>query len=135
MGGVGPGGGNGGFGGGGGDSSGEVAGGGGGGYSGGGGGGLTSNGGGGGSYIDPAFKLVMEAAAFNGASSLVASDNGYVFVGLQLFTYTGGVVQYTIPATNYYFVAAAGGQGGGASGGPGGFGAAVGGDVFLAEGT
>jgi hypothetical protein len=107
-------------------------GGGGGGYSGGGGG--EYFGGGGGSFVDPTFRSVMEAADFNGSPDRSNPDNGYVIVGLKLFNFTGAIVTYTIPASSFYFIVAAGAQGG-----PGfdigGFGAAVGGDIFLTQGT
>jgi hypothetical protein len=98
----------GGFGGGGGGSS--NGGGGGGGYSGGGGGGGGGDGGGGGSYVNPVMRDVLETPDFNG--SAFGSENGYVVVGLQLFTYTGSIVEYTIPQTTFYFVSAIGAQGG-----------------------
>ena len=123
--------GNGGFGGGGG--SGVLAGGGGGGYSGGGGGGAGAGGGGGGSYLNPALRDTIETPDFNGVAGFSAS-NGYVIVGLTVFNYTGAVVEYTIPTTGFYYVAAVGAQGG-----PGfrsgGYGAGVGGSVFLDAGT
>ncbi len=40
------------------------------------------------------------------------AGNGLVQVGLTYFTYTGGVQEYTIPQTAFYFVAAFGAQGG-----------------------
>jgi hypothetical protein len=110
--------------------------GGGGGYSGGG-GGAGGFGGGGGSYVNPALRDVLETPDFNG-NSFLAPSNGYVVVGLQLFTYTGSVVEYAIPQTAFYFVSAIGAQGGmSVSGLPfaGGFGAGVGGEVYLTQGT
>jgi hypothetical protein len=123
---------------GGGGGSGNQYGGGGGGYSGGGGGGFTvdsggGGGGGGGSYLNPALRDTMETPDFNGVSGTSAS-NGYVIVGLKIFNYTGTVVEYTIPATGLYFVAAVGAQGG-SFGGTGGYGAGVGGSVFLDTGA
>jgi len=121
---------------GGGGGAGGNAAGGGGGYSGGGGGGFGGAGGGGGSYVNPVMRDVLETPDFNGTFDLPA--NGYVVVGLQLFTYTGSVVEYTIPQTTFYFVSAIGAQGGDSFiNGPlsGGFGAGVGGEVYLTEGT
>ena len=123
--------GNGGFGGGGG--SGFVGGGGGGGYSGGGGGGPGGGGGGGGSYLNPAMRDTIETPDFKGVAGASAS-NGYAIVGLTVFNYTGTVVEYTIPTTGFYYVAAIGAQGGSAFGN-GGYGAGVGGSVFLDAGT
>ncbi len=134
----------GGFGGGGGGSYGA---GGGGGYSGGGGGigGFDSSegGGGGGSYANPALTGVLETPGFNGSANVSEFGvNGYVIVGFDVFYYTGSIVQYTIPQTGYYYVAAIGAQGGAQPtvGAPigrvsGGYGAAVGGTVFLDQGT
>jgi PEP-CTERM motif len=99
-----------------------------------GGGGFTvDSGGGGGSYLNPALRDTMETPDFNGVSGTSAS-NGYVIVGLKVFNYTGTVVEYTIPATGLYFVAAVGAQGG-SFGGTGGYGAGVGGSVFLDTGA
>ncbi len=122
--------GNGGFGGGGG--SGFLGGGGGGGYSGGG-GGAGAGGGGGGSYLNPALRDTIETPDFNGVPGSSAS-NGYVIVGLTVFSYTGAVVEYTIPTTGFYYVAAVGAQGGSIFG-RGGYGAGVGGSVLLDAGT
>ena len=104
--------------------------GGGGGYSGGGGG--VNGGGGGGSYLNPALRNTIETPDFNGMSGVSASD-GYVIVGLTVFNYTGTIVEYTIPTSQFYYVAAVGAQGGGFGGG--GYGAGVGGSVFLDAGT
>ena len=109
------------------------AGGGGGGYSGGGGGGDCAGGGGGGSYLNPALRDTIETPDFNGVAGFSAS-NGYVIVGLTVFNYTGAVVEYTIPTTGFYYVAAVGAQGGPGFPG-GGYGAGVGGSVFLDAGT
>jgi hypothetical protein len=111
-------------------------GGGGGGFSGGGGSG--GGGGGGGSYLNPAMRDTIETPDFNGVPGPDVTEsnanNGYVIVGLTVFNYTGTVVEYTIPTTGFYFVAAVGAQGG--SGFlTGGFGAGVGGSVFLDMGT
>jgi hypothetical protein len=75
----------------------------------------------------------IETPDFNGAPGLPAS-NGYVIVGITLFNYTGAIVEYTIPTTGFYSVAAVGAQGGSGFG-PGGYGAGVGGVVFLNAGT
>jgi hypothetical protein len=122
--------GNGGFGGGGG--SGVIGGGGGGGYSGGG-GGNGGGGGGGGSYLNPALRDTIETSDFNGVAGFSPS-NGYVIVGLTVFNYTGAAVEYTIPTSQFYYVAAVGAQGGPGFG-TGGYGAGVGGSVFLDAGT
>ena len=45
------------------------------------------------------------------------------------------MVEYTIPTTGFYYVAAVGAQGGSAFGNGGGYGAGVGGTVFLDMGT
>ena len=125
--------GDGGFGGGGG--SGFAGGGGGGGYSGGGGAGFGGGaGGGGGSYLNPAMRDTIETPDFNGSPGQ-SPNNGYVIVGLTEFNYTGTVVEYTIPTTGFYYVAAVGAQGGSAFGNGGGYGAGVGGTVFLDMGT
>jgi hypothetical protein len=125
---------------GGGGGSGFDGGGGGGGFSG---GGASDSGsfGGGGSYLNPAMRDTIETPDFNGVpgpqfpgSNSGIPSNGYVIVGLTVFNYTGTVVEYTIPTTGFYFVAAVGAQGG--SGFlTGGFGAGVGGSVFLDMGT
>jgi hypothetical protein len=118
---------------GGGGGSGVAGGGGGGGYSGGG-GGESLGGGGGGSYLNPAMRDTIETPDFNGAPAGDSPDNGYVIVGLTVFNYTGTVIEYTIPTTGFYYVAAVGAQGG--SGFiAGGYGAGVGGSVFLDTGT
>ena len=122
--------GDGGFGGGGG--SGFAGGGGGGGYSGGG-GASFSGGGGGGSYLNPAMRDTIETPDFNGSPGQ-PPNNGYVIVGLTEFNYTGTVVEYTIPTTGFYYVAAVGAQSGSVFGN-GGYGAGVGGTVFLDMGT
>jgi hypothetical protein len=112
-------------------------GGGGGGYSGGGGGFVNGGGGGGGSYVNPAVRDVLETPDFNGTPSL-SPTNGYVLIGLNYFGYTGSVEEYTIPQTAFYFVGAVGAQGGIALLGlpdQGGYGAGVGGEVYLTEGT
>ena len=124
--------GNGGFGGGGG--SGFAGGGGGGGYSGGGGAGNVGGGGGGGSYLNPATRDTIETPDFNGVAAGNSASNGYVIVGLTVFNYTGTVVEYTIPTTGFYYVAAVGAQGG-SNFMTGGYGAGVGGSVFLDMGT
>jgi Glycine rich protein/PEP-CTERM motif len=131
---------NGGFGGGGG--GGEAGGGGGGGYSGGGGGGGESgfiNGGGGGSYADISVTGATFASGSNGASngSGVAGNNGYVAIGSTLFSYTGSVVDYTIPTSGDYFVRLAGAQGGSGltNAALGGYGAVVSGSIDLVAGT
>jgi PEP-CTERM motif len=103
------------------------------GFAGGGGGGGYSGGGGGGSYLNPAMRDTIETPDFNGAPG-ASPNNGYVIVGLTEFNYTGTVVEYTIPTTGFYYVAAVGAQGGSAFGG-GGYGAGVGGTVFLDMGT
>jgi hypothetical protein len=114
-------------GGGGGDDFDFVGGGGGGGYSGGGGGGR--GGGGGGSYVNPVLGDVLETPDIN-------AGNGYVLVGTTYFGYTGSVEEYTIPKSAFYFVAAIGAQGGSGGGSEaGGDGAAVGGEVYLTQGT
>jgi hypothetical protein len=116
-------------GGGGGDDLAFIGGGGGGGYSGGGGGGL-GGGGGGGSYVNSALGDVLETPDVN-------AGNGYVLVGTTYFGYTGSVEEYTIPKSAFYFVAAIGARGGSGNGGAeaGGDGAAVGGEVYLTQGT
>ncbi|MGB7976410.1 MAG: PEPxxWA-CTERM sorting domain-containing protein, partial [Roseiarcus sp.] len=123
--------GNGGFGGGGG--GGVLGGGGGGGYSGGGGSGDAFGGGGGASYLNPAVRDTIETPDFNGVPGQTP-NNGYVIVGITVFNYTGTMVEYTIPTTGFYEVAAIGAQGG-PEFGPGGYGAGVGGAVFLDAGT
>ena len=92
----------------------------------GGGGGL----GGGGSYVNSALGDVLETTDVN-------AGNGYVLVGTTYFGYTGSVEEYTIPKSAFYFVAAIGAQGGSGNGGAeaGGDGAAVGGEVYLTQGT
>ncbi len=124
---------------GGGGGSGTAGGGGGGGYSGGGGGGSGGfgTGGGGGSYVNPVLSDVLENAAFNGSNDIFTSANGYAEVGLSFFSYTGGIQEYTIPQTAFYFVSAIGAQGGAsvAGVGLGGYGAGVGGEVYLTQGT
>jgi hypothetical protein len=119
----------GGFGGGGGGDDLNFSGGGGGGYSGGG-GGSNGGGGGGGSYVNSALGDVLETPDVN-------AGNGYVLVGTTYFGYTGSVEEYTIPKSAFYFVAAIGAQGGSGNGGAeaGGDGAAVGGEVYLTQGT
>jgi hypothetical protein len=108
------------------------SGGGGGGYSGGGGGSTfgPTGGGGGGSYVNSARGDVLETRDVN-------AGNGYVLVGTTYFGYTGSVEEYTIPKSAFYFVAAIGAQGGSGNGGveAGGDGAAVGGEVYLTQGT
>ena len=118
---------------GGGGAAGFVGGGGGGGFSGGGGSGNVLGGGGGGSYLNPALRDTIETPGFNGSPGL-SVNNGYVIVGLTVFNYTGTVVEYTIPTTGFYYVAAVGAQGGSFEG-TGGYGAGVGGSVFLDMGT
>jgi hypothetical protein len=135
---------------GGGGGGGPGGGGGGGGYSGGGGGGVldvgltvAQDGGGGGSYVAPALTNVLASPGYNGNFDNVdapgyLANNGYVIVGFQVFNYTGSVVQFTIPTTGDWWVAAVGAQGGAdlvPFGENGGLGAAVGGDIFLPEGT
>jgi PEP-CTERM motif len=117
----------GGFGGGGGGDDLNFSGGGGGGYSGGGG---SNGGGGGGSYVNSALGDVLETPDVN-------AGNGYVLVGTTYFGYTGSVEEYTIPQAAFYFVAAIGAQGGSGRGGveAGGDGAAIGGEVYLTQGT
>ncbi len=136
---------NGGFGGGGG--GGWQGGGGGGGYSGGGGGdGVDYGGGGGGSYLAPSLTGVSMLGGVNGTpdGDTLPGSNGYVMIDSTLFSYTGTVVYYTIPASAVYDIVAAGAQGGGGTGsddegGPGGasggYGAQVGGDIYLVAGT
>jgi PEP-CTERM motif len=114
-----------------------------GGFGGGGAGGTSDSsgggGGGGGSYVNPALRDVLESADFNGTATSFVPLDGYVVVGLQLFAYTGGVVEYTIPQTAFYFVSAIGAQGGISAAGKaiffGGYGAGVGGEVYLTQGT
>jgi PEP-CTERM motif len=112
------------------------SGGGGGGYSGGGGGKLLFGGGGGGSYLNPAMRDTIETPNFNGVVGAFPENalNGYVIVGLTVFNYTGTIVEYTIATSQFYYVAAVGAQGGSGFG-TGGFGAGVGGIVFLDAGT
>ena len=126
---------NGGFGGGGG--GGWQGGGGGGGYSGGGGGdGITAAGGGGGSYIDPSFTgTVLTAGAYGTPDGGAASGlDGYVTIDTTLYVYTGGIVYFTVPTTEVYFIQAVGAEGGGGSD-SGGYGALASGDVTLTAGT
>ena len=122
---------------GGGGGGGNAGGGGGGGYSGAGGGGFGGGGGGGGSYVNPALRDILEDADFNGNADLLAPAAGYVVVGLRYFSYTDSVQEYTIPQTAFYFVAAIGAQGGGSNqlSFSGGYGAGVGGEVYLTQGT
>ena len=133
---------NGGFGGGGG--GGWQGGGGGGGYSGGGGGdGVDYGGGGGGSYLDPSLTSTSLLGGSNGTADdeALPGDNGYVMIGSTLFSYTGGVVDYTIPVSGVYDIVAAGAQGGGGLDNEdnvdvsGGYGAVASGDIYLAAGT
>jgi PEP-CTERM motif len=129
---------------GGGGGSGSEGGGGGGGYSGGGGSGFVGSlgaggggGGGGGSYLNPGMRDTIETPDFNGVPGPFTgsnANNGYVIVGLTVFNYTGTVVEYTIPTTGFYYVAAVGALGG-LGFFTGGFGAGVGGSVFLDMGT
>jgi hypothetical protein len=77
---------------------------------------------------------ILETPDFNGSAS-GSPENGYVVVGLQVFTYTGGIVEYTILKTGFYFVSAVGPQGGASGEGIGGYGAGVGGEVYLTQGT
>jgi hypothetical protein len=58
-----------------------------------------------------------------------------VQIGSTVFNYTGAIVDYTVPATGVYDIVAYGGQGGENFPNLGGYGAEVGGDVTLAEGT
>ena len=114
---------------GGGGGGGYQGGGGGGGYSGGGaGGGGDTAGGGGGSFID--------ASALTGAlTSGVNSGNGTVTINGVVFSYTGSIVDYTIPTTGTYDILALGAQGGGGSdGGIGGLGASAEGTFSLDTG-
>jgi PEP-CTERM motif len=79
----------------------------------------------------------IETPDFNGVPGPFTgsnANNGYVIVGLTVFNYTGTVVEYTIPTTGFYYVAAVGAQGGSGFF-TGGFGAGVGGSVFLDMGT
>jgi hypothetical protein len=127
--------GDGGFGGGGG--AGLTGGGGGGGYSGGGGGGF-GGGGGGGSYVDPAFTNVVSHAGANGNPASRAPSSGSVDINSTVFSYTGSIVDYIVPATGDYDIVAYGAQGGGYTDVPvvlGGNGAEIGGDVNLLKGT
>jgi hypothetical protein len=119
---------------GGGGGAGIDSGGGGGGYSGGGGG--KDLFGGGGSYLNPTMRDTIETPDFNGVLGAFPENalNGYVIVGLTVFNYTGTVVEYTIPTSQFYYVAAVGAQGGSGFA-AGGFGAGVGGSVFLDAGT
>jgi hypothetical protein len=148
-------GGDGGFGGGGGGSGDYAAGGGG--YSGGGGGGnlarddgVIAGGGGGGSYASPAVSVTVSQSGENGDSfppSLTPSNGevtiftethiGHFFqIISKTFSYTGEIVDYTIPVTSSYDIDAYGAQGGWAYyGGLGGYGAELGGDVTLRAGT
>jgi PEP-CTERM motif len=127
----------GGFGGGGGGAG--AGGGGGGGYSGGGGGAADGFGGGGGSYVSPAVRDVDETFDDNGTDTNFTGLNGVVTVGSKIFYSTGSVVEYTIPTSYWYFVLAIGAQGGGSVLSPGfgigGYGAGVGGEVYLTQGT
>ena len=109
---------------GGGGGGGFSGGGGGGGYSGGGGG--VANGGGGGSYISSDFSNVIAEAGEN-------AGGGFVEIEGDGFEFTGGFTgdYFTVPRTGTYTIIAAGGQGGF----NGGYGAEVGGDIFLNAGT
>jgi hypothetical protein len=97
----------------------------------------ADSGAGGGSYIASELFNVLASAGYNG-NGLQSAADGYVIVGFQVFNYTGTVVQFTIPQTGNWWVAAVGAQGGNTGElftGNGGYGAAVGGDIFLTEGT
>lgn len=71
------------------------------------------------------------------------SLDGLVDVGATTFSYTGSVVYYVIPQSGLYDIVAYGAQGGsgwqelegGGPGFPGGYGAEVGGDMWLGAGT
>jgi hypothetical protein len=132
---------NGGFGGGGG--GGFQGGGGGGGYSGGGGGdGITltldgAAGGGGGSFIDPSLMGATLLGGSNGTADLAGATglDGFVSIDSLVFSFSGSMVEYTIPATAVYDIVAAGAQGGGGQDDSGGFGTQVSGNIMLSAGT
>jgi hypothetical protein len=119
------------------------SGGGGGGYSGGGGGGglatVGSGGGGGGSYIAAGFSSLVTIPGANGIShTTAAGQDGYVSIDGALLPDTGTVQIYTVATSGIYKILAAGAQGGSAGPGSttiGGYGALVGGDIFLTAGT
>src|SRR5208337_4519307 len=56
-------------------------------------------------------------------------------VQADLFTYSGGIVDYTVPVTGTYDITAAGAQGGAGDTWNGGLGAQIGGDISLTAGT
>jgi hypothetical protein len=132
---------------GGGGEGGLTAGGGGGGYSGGGGGDGrqdgSAEGGGGGSYAAPEFRTVVAASGVNGTpvgspiGPFAPPDNGYVMIDFTMFAYTGSVVEYTVPQTGLYFIGAVGAQGGDSPffDTTGGYGAEIGGVIYLDAGT
>ena len=134
---------NGGFGGGGG--GGLDGGGGGGGFSGGGGAGDETGGptggGGGGSFVAPAVTGAGIAPGSNGvnnAGNQAPGQNGFVYIGATLFSYSGSIVDYVIPATGDYYILAAGAQGGNGHNlvdSYGGYGAVVSGNIDLLAGT
>ncbi len=74
------------------------------------------------------------------ATSLLALSVGMRTAQAASFTYTGSIVSYTVPTTGLYDIVAYGAQGGYSGGvtslvSPGGFGAEIGGDVTLTQGT
>ena len=64
-----------------------------------------------------------------------AGVDGWVLVDSLLFSYTGSLQTYTIPTTGDYLINAYGAEGGGGTGSSGGYGAWVGGTIFLTAGT
>jgi hypothetical protein len=56
-------------------------------------------------------------------------------VRADVFSYTGLVVDYTIPTTGFYSITAAGAQGGSDDDAVGGLGALAAGEVFLTQGV
>jgi hypothetical protein len=114
----------------------------GGGFGGGGGGSFHGGGGGGGSFIAPGFTNVVSVSGANGVANGGggAGLGGYVTINNVNVPDTGNIYNYLVPTTGFYTILAAGAQGGsgfvGALGtGNGGYGALVGGQIFLTAGT
>jgi len=76
--------------------------------------------------LNPLLALAGCFAAFNGTSTLQAQTTD-----IWNFNFSGSIVQWTAPNTDYYDITAYGAQGGGSSNGAGGWGAMMGGRFFL----
>ncbi|HXZ17683.1 MAG TPA: glycine-rich protein, partial [Roseiarcus sp.] len=118
-----------------------TAGGGGGGYSGGGGGdgGGIDSGGGGDSFILARLTNTLALPGVRGAAS-GPGENGLVTVRLVTangvtFGYSGSIQTYVVPTDGTYIIDVWGAQGGGSLRAAGGYGAEVGGDIYLNAGT